>query len=993
MSLSRSPFSTVRKKSVVALCAAAIAVSALVAVRPAHTGAANPIAYPDLVSLIPSTEMRITHPSPNTKEFDYTHIAFNAGLGPLEVQPTNYDPSTNLATGVQNLYSIDASGNRTLAQQHTAVDQFFFHVAHNHYHFPLETFGLYTVNPDGSVGDAVAVSPKNGFCLGDDLHLDASLAHSPATVGYNGGTCPQPLAVRGISSGWGDHYDRADPGQSIDITGVPDGTYWFHSVIDPDNNFLESNESDNTTDIKVRISGDTVTPVNPLLSQGSFVFDQSFFVDGVGNLSTPAFNTSAPNELLVAFVSARSSVPTQTATVSGGGLTWTLARRTNTQAGTAEVWTAMATAQLSNAVISSSLSATGYQQSLSVYAIQGAAGIGATASASGATGGPGLSLTTTTPDSWVMAVGDTPNVSVPHVPAPGITMVHQDVDVINQSTSWVEAPSGPTAAAGTQVNFADSYPTGLPWNETAIELLPFDSGDTTPPVISTPTVSDIGPDRATVNWTTNEVSTSRVDYGTTPTFGQSTPTDPALVLNHSKLILGLSPSTTYQFQVASTDFASNTATSGPFTFTTTPPRTTPPVFTNVRVTDMEPDQVTIGWTTDEVADSRVEYGVTAAHGTITPNDPALVKSHFVLITNLKPSTVYHFQVDGTDPYGNTGGSADTTFQTPAIPPLISTDATVFKDGHGALTSPAFNTTAPGDLIVAFVGSDGPAGGQQTTTVTGGGLTWTLARRANENPGTAEAWYATAPTALTNATVTSTQGTGTYDQSLTVVALKGAASVGSTAAASALSGAPSVSLSTVGPNSLLYAVGSDYDSAKARTLASDQTMVHQFLDTATGDAYWTQALTGDGGPVDSQITLADTAPTTDRWNLAGIEVVRPISVPPPPPTAPVISGVAVANVTSSGATVTWTTDQVATSQVLFGTTASYGSATTLDPVGVLTHTKAITGLNPSTTYHFAATSVNGAGPATSGDFTFTTASASGVSDQTISFAPITAKTLA
>ena len=86
----------------------------------------------------------------------------------------------------------------------------------------------------------------------------------------------------------------------------------------------------------------------------------------------------------------------QTATVTGGGLTWTLAKRTNTQAGTAEVWTAMAPPPLTNAVITSTTSSGGYVQSLTVYAIKGASGIGATASASGGQRrGHRASLTTT----------------------------------------------------------------------------------------------------------------------------------------------------------------------------------------------------------------------------------------------------------------------------------------------------------------------------------------------------------------------------------------------------------------------------------------------------------------------------------------------------------------------------------------------------------------------------------------------------------------------
>ena len=47
-------------------------------------------------------------------------------------------------------------------------------------------------------------------------------------------------------------------------------------------------------------------------------------------------------------------------------------------------------------------------------------------------------------------------------------------------------------------------------------------------------------------------------------------------------------------------------------------------------------------------------------------------------------------------------------------------------------------------------------------------------------------------------------------------------------------------------------------------------------------------------------------------------------------APVISGVASSGVTDVGATVTWTTDEAATTQVEYGTTTSYGSTTPRTP---------------------------------------------------------------
>src|SRR3989440_12985894 len=48
------------------------------------------------------------------------------------------------------------------------------------------------------------------------------------------------------------------------------------------------------------------------------------------------------------------------------------------------------------------------------------------------------------------------------------------------------------------------------------------------------------------------------------------------------------------------------------------------------------------------------------------------------------------------------------------------------------------------------------------------------------------------------------------------------------------------------------------------------------------------------------------------------------------TPPVISGIAVASVGGTSATIQWTTNEASDSQVEYGLTASYGSTTTLDP---------------------------------------------------------------
>ena len=89
--------------------------------------------------------------------------------------------------------------------------------------------------------------------------------------------------------------------------------------------------------------------------------------------------------------------------------------------------------------------------------------------------------------------------------------------------------------------------------------------------------------------------------------------------------------------------------------------------------------------------------------------------------------------------------------------------------------------------------------------------------------------------------------------------------------------------------------------------------------------------------------------------------------------PVISSISSGIPTTTSATITWTTDEAATSQVNYGTTTSYGIASSSATLAT-SHSIALTGLTASTAYHFQVQSVDSQGnTATSSDQTFTTAS--------------------
>src|SRR6266852_2779179 len=637
----------------------AIAITAFTQAADTWAGPPGTIHYPDLEVLVPIDQIVIEWRQ-TTRWLSYTHIISNFGEGNLEIRP-DYNPVTDSARGYQRLYTHDAAGTWMLVSEAPIVGNFYFHAPHAHYHFPFASYGLYQVNPDGSVGAPVAMSDKVGYCIADDVQVDASCEHCAPVWTYSGGSCDVPTAIRGITVGWGDLYDRTDIGQSIDITNLADGVYWFRTIVDPYHYFSETSQANNITDLKLRIAGSTVTV-----------------------LEGPYHPNSQP------------PVVTMTAPPDG--------------------------ASLSNTV----------------------------------------------------------------------------------------------------------------------------------------TVS-------------------------------ATATDPSGIANLQFLLDGnaLGP----------------LLTSPPYTFS---------------------------W------DTR-----------LTPDGP-----HFISAQATAGST-----------FSGTARPRVVTVANGPPPPNFGIDRTVFVDGSGSVTTPTFNTAAP-EALVAFVASDGPGG--QTTTVSGAALSWALIQRANTQNGTAEIWSATAAGPIASAQVTSTPTFAGFHQSLTVVTFANTGGVGASALAGAPSGAPSVSVTTTRAGSLVLGVGNDWDGALARVLGPNQTMVHQMVDNAVGDTFWVQRLSGPAGAAGTVVTLNDTAPTADRWNMAAVELV-PNGNPPPL----IISNIVVTDRTSSSATVRWPTNVAASSRVDYGVAPSYGQVATA-PGLVTDHAVPLTGLSAQTTYHYRITSQDAFGhTATTGDLVFTT----------------------
>jgi hypothetical protein len=198
--------------------------------------------------------------------------------------------------------------------------------------------------------------------------------------------------------------------------------------------------------------------------------------------------------------------------------------------------------------------------------------------------------------------------------------------------------------------------------------------DTTPPVIGSIGSSSITTTGAMISWTTDEPSTTQVEYGLTTAYGSTTSLDPTLQTSHIQSLSGLKPGTVYHYRVESLDAAGNPATSGDHTFTTeaSPPDTTPPVIGSIRSSNITASGATISWTTNEPSTTQVEYGLSTAYGSTTSLDSTLRTSHTLLLSGLVPGTVYHFRVRSMDAAGNPATSGDNAFTTEAPPPDTTT---------------------------------------------------------------------------------------------------------------------------------------------------------------------------------------------------------------------------------------------------------------------------------------------------------------------------------
>jgi hypothetical protein len=181
----------------------------------------------------------------------FTNTVWNGGDGPLELNGIP-DPASGSIQVSQRAYTADG----------VAVDWpvgvFTFHPHHLHWHLDgFVIYELWSVGPQGTLDRLISTSGKLSYCLIDTDLVDRYAPAIPPGAGYSG--CGRTR--QGLSIGWGDTYRSYLDGQSLPLSGAPDGLYALVSTANANRVLRETKVSNNTGRVYMQISGNRVTVV------------------------------------------------------------------------------------------------------------------------------------------------------------------------------------------------------------------------------------------------------------------------------------------------------------------------------------------------------------------------------------------------------------------------------------------------------------------------------------------------------------------------------------------------------------------------------------------------------------------------------------------------------------------------------------------------------------------------------------------------------------
>ena len=542
--------------------------------------------------------------------------------------------------------------------------------------------------------------------------------------------------------------------------------------------------------------------------------------------------------------------------------------------------------------------------------------------------------------------------------------------------------------------------------------------DTLPPVIvSEPVVEGQRLNQTTnlvdvtMTLATDEESQVTVRYGTSETELTGQVASPARGSRHTIQFTNLPAGTEIFYQLILTDFAEipNVATGRVRSFRTREglDRTAPRI-TGAGAVDVQTTNFTVRWQTDEAATSVINYGTTASELGMAVEDLTLTTTHTLTVTNLTAGTKYFWRVSSADASGNrapSGVKHTTTEAEPDnTPPVFTVEPIPSYVGDATLVMVwSTDEKTMCEVYVAPRGSDEYIVSHSSGGSERGGTNHAI-RIVNLLPGTEYLYFVLARDGAGNIALS-----GAYDAEEFAnvpidlpegrVARRSGGRVGGSTTTSpdrdtqypVITVAPSVA--GVSPTGATVTWQTDEASNSVVRILEQGAASRAGRDAAAIG----ETLLQNGRPVtlsedvlNHQVSITELTPntqyvlhvaSTDPQNNGETisDVVYLTTAATADLNPPVISGVIVNAVTDVQAVVSWETDELASSTVEFGLSASSLTGSRSAEGYTKRHDVALTNLTAGTPYYYRVISTDAANnpPAASAVKSFTTVPAADV----------------
>lgn len=192
-----------------------------------------------------------------SEEDGKTYVNFGATVWNAGTSPLLVDGFRRTGTDLMDAYQyFFNAGGKEVGSVAAGTMEWDAREGHQHWHFT--DFAQYNLlNADKS--QAVR-SGKEAFCLANTDAVDYTIPRAKWRPGNTdlSSSCGQNTAVavrEVLDIGSGDTYSQYRPGQSFEITGLPNGTYYIETLANPANKLTELNTKNNSSLRKIVLGG------------------------------------------------------------------------------------------------------------------------------------------------------------------------------------------------------------------------------------------------------------------------------------------------------------------------------------------------------------------------------------------------------------------------------------------------------------------------------------------------------------------------------------------------------------------------------------------------------------------------------------------------------------------------------------------------------------------------------------------------------------------